>query len=228
MRRVVVLPGLHGTTNLLAEFAAAAPGDVRVELVAMPQEKLDYPALTSHFAATLRLSPDSVIVAESFSGPLAIMLAERCDVAALVLCNTFASPPYPSALRALPLSQLARIPPPAALVRYYAVGWSAPARLVERVRETVACVPHDVLAFRARCALTIDVTSLLATCRVPILYVRGTEDHLVRHTSVVRLVAAAATTVAVANIRGPHLVLTTAPREVWEAISAFLSLLESH
>jgi pimeloyl-[acyl-carrier protein] methyl ester esterase len=226
MRRVIVLPGMHGTTNLLSEFASTAPSDVRVELVALPPQKLDYLALTLHFAATLRLSPDSVLVAESFSGPLAIMLAERCNVAALILCNTFATAPYPSALRAFPLSQLARIPPPSFLVRHYAVGWSASAQLVSRVRDTVAVVPHDVLAFRTRCALSVDVTSVLAKCKVPILYVRGTEDRLVRDRSVAAIVAAAGTPVSVANIRGPHLVLTTAPREVWQSISEFLSLHE--
>ena len=227
MRRVVVLPGMHGTTNLLSEFASAAPGGMQVELVALPPQKLDYLALTSHFAATLQLSPDSVLVAESFSGPLAIMLAERCKVAALVLCNTFAKPPYPRALRAFPLSQLARIPPPSALVRHYAVGWSASAQLVSRVRDTVRLVPHNVLAFRTRCALTVDVTGVLAKCKVPILFVHGTEDRLVRDRSVAAIIAAAATPVSVANIRGAHLVLTTAPHEVWQSISEFLSLLQS-
>ena len=223
MQRVVVFPGMHGTIDLLTEFAAAAPRDVHAELVALPMQKFDYPALTSHFAAALELSANSVLVAESFSGPLAIMLAAQCDVAALVLCNTFARAPYPRALRALPLSQLARIPPPSILLRHYAVGWDAPARVVARVRDTVASVPHDLLAFRARCALNVDVTSVLARCRAPILYVRGTEDRLVRDRSVVEVVAGASTQVSVAKIRGAHLILTTAPREVWKFISEFLA-----
>jgi pimeloyl-ACP methyl ester carboxylesterase len=223
MRRIVVLPGMHGTTDLLEDFADAAPSDVLAELVALPTQRLDYPALASHFTTTLRLAPDSVLVAESFSGPLAIMLAERCGVAALILCNTFAKAPYPSALRALPLSLVSRIPPPATLVRHFAVGPNASAQLVRRVRATVASVPSGVLAFRTRCALTVDVTTELSRCVVPILYLRGTNDRLVSDKSVDEIIAAASAPVSVARIPGPHLLLTTAPREAWRAISDFLS-----
>jgi len=223
MRRIVVLPGMHGTTNLLEDFAAAAPSDDRVELVALPTQRLDYPALASHFATTLRLGPDTVLVAESFSGPLAILLAERVGAAALILCNTFARAPYPSQLRAFPLSLLARIPPPPALVRHFSVGPHAPAQLIRQVRATIAAIPSWLLAFRTRCVLTVDVTAELARCAMPILYVRGTDDRLVRNKSVDEIVAAASAPVSVARIPGPHLILSTSPREVWQSISDFLA-----
>jgi pimeloyl-[acyl-carrier protein] methyl ester esterase len=223
MRRIVVLPGMHGTTDLLEDFATEAPSDVRVELQALPTEELDYPALAAHFRTTLRLGPETVLLAESFSGPLAIMLAEEVGVAVLILCNTFAKAPYPSALRVLPLSLLARFRPPPTLVRYFAVGSDASAELVGRVRATVASVPSRVLAFRTRCALSVDVTSELARCAMPILYLRGTRDRLVRDNSVDEIVAAASGAVSIARIPGPHLVLTTAPREAWRAIGEFLA-----
>jgi pimeloyl-[acyl-carrier protein] methyl ester esterase len=221
MLRIIVFPGMHGTTDLIADFAAAAPSDVNVELAALPQEKVDYPALASHFESTLRLSSDSVLVAESFSGPIAIMLAERINVAALILCNTFAKAPYPGVLRVLPLSLIARIPPPSFAVRFFAVGSDAPTQLVERVRATIASVPSELLAFRSRCALTVDVSSQLSRCASPILYLRGTADRLVREKSVEEIVAVAPS-VSVARIPGPHLVLTTAPRESWRSITDFL------
>lgn len=220
--RVIVLPGLHGTTNLLEPFAAAAPSSVRVELVPLPAQSLDYAALASHFAATLRLDAESVLVAESFSGPLAIMLAERCKVAALILCNTFARAPYPSALRIMPLSLLARFTPPRPLVRYFAVGSDAAPELVNRIRATVSSVPRDVIAFRTRCVLAVDVTAELARCASPILYLRGSEDRIVRDRSVNEIVAAASTPVSVARISGPHLVLTTSPKESWRSINEFI------
>jgi pimeloyl-[acyl-carrier protein] methyl ester esterase len=223
--RVLVLPGMHGTTNLLNDFAAVAPDNVRVELVPLPARKLDYAALASHFAATIRLDADTVLVAESFSGPLAIMLADRCEVAGLVLCNTFAEAPYPSVLRFLPLSLFTRIAPPPSLIRYFAVGPDASSQLVSRVRTTIASVPHDVMAFRTRCVLTVDVTSELARCTAPILYLRGSADRIVRDWSVNEIVAAAPSAVSVARVAGPHLVLSTAPREAWRAINEFLETL---
>jgi pimeloyl-[acyl-carrier protein] methyl ester esterase len=223
MRRFVVFPGMHGTTDLMDDFVAAAPSDAQIEVVALPMQLLDYSELASHYAKTLRLTPDSVLIAESFSGPLAIMLAERCRVAALILCNTFAKAPYPQALAALPLSLLARIPPPAPLVRYFIVGPNASDKIVRQVRAAVASVPARVLAFRARSALRVDVTFELARCTSPILYLRGTEDHLVHKKSVEAVVEAASVPVSVAQIPGPHLLLKTSPREAWRAIGEFLA-----
>ena len=220
--RVVVLPGMHGTTNLLKEFADATPSSVEVELVPLPAGRLDYTALTAHFEATLQLDSNSVLVAESFSGPLAIMLAARCNIAALVLCNTFAKAPYPSVLRFLPLSLAARIPPPRLLIRYFAVGMGAPLPVVDRVRATIASVQRDVLVFRTRCVLTVDVTAELARCTAPILYLHGNEDRIIGEKSVREIVAAASKPISVARIPGPHLVLMTAPNEAWRSISEFI------
>jgi pimeloyl-[acyl-carrier protein] methyl ester esterase len=214
---------MHGTTDLMDDFVAAAPSEAHIEVVALPTQQLDYSGLASHFAKTLRLTPDSVLIAESFSGPLAIMLAERCSVAALILCNTFVKAPYARALAALPLSLLARIPPPAPLVRYFIVGPDASDTMVRQVRATVASVPARVLAFRAQSALRVDVTFELARCTSPILYLRGTEDHLVEQRSVDAVVEAASVPVSVVYIPAPHLLLKTSPREAWRAISEFLA-----
>jgi pimeloyl-[acyl-carrier protein] methyl ester esterase len=224
MRHFVVFPGMHGTTDLMDDFVATAPSDARVEVVALPTQPLGYAELASHFESTLRLTPDSVLIAESFSGPLAILLAERCTVAALILCNTFAKGPYLRALGVLPLILFARIPPPQFLVRYFIVGSSASDALVERVREVIASVPADLLASRARSALRIDVTSQLARCTSPILYLRGTQDHLVRERSVKAVVEAASEPVFVSYVKkAPHLLLKTSPREAWRAIGEFLA-----
>jgi pimeloyl-[acyl-carrier protein] methyl ester esterase len=223
MRHYVVFPGMHGTTELLDDFVAAAPSDARIDLVALPTQLVDYDDLASHFAKTLSLTPDSVLIAESFSGPLAIMLAERCRVAALILCNTFAKAPYPGALRALPLLLLARIPPPPSLVRFFIVGPDASDTLVRQVRAVVAAVPAKTLGLRALSALRFDVTSELARCTMPILYLRGTEDRLVHERSVKAVVKAASVPVSVARITARHLLLKTSPREAWHAIGEFLA-----
>ena len=217
-----VFPGLHGTTDLLNDFAAAAPGGARVELAALPTHLVDYEALASHFAATLRITPESVLIAESFSGPLAIMLAERFGVAALILCNTFAKAPYPRALGWLPLSLIARVPPPSFFLRYFIVGSDASDLVVSAVRKAVERVPANTLARRASSALKVDVTRELARCTSPILYLRGTPDHVIRKRSLDVIVRTATVPVSVANFAAPHLLLKTSPREAWSAIESFL------
>ena len=66
-RRVVLLPGLDGTGALLADFISAAPADVRLEIHPLPAEPLDYRALAERLAPTLRLTSDTVVIAESYS-----------------------------------------------------------------------------------------------------------------------------------------------------------------
>ncbi|MEP7065770.1 MAG: alpha/beta hydrolase [Gemmatimonadota bacterium] len=222
MRHFVVLPGMHGTTKLMDDFAASAPHDARVDLVALPAHLADYDELASHFAPTLELAADSILIAESFSGPLAILLAARIKVAALVLCGTFAKAPYPRVLSGLPLALLARVRPSSSLVRFFIVGARAPESLVTQVQSVVDMVPAETMANRTRSALEVDVRGELARCTSPILYLRGTGDHLIHKWSLETIVRAATVPVSVANIPAPHLLLKTSPREAWRAINAFL------
>jgi pimeloyl-ACP methyl ester carboxylesterase len=213
---------MHGSTDLMDDFVATAPRETRVDVVALPNHLSDYSELAAYFENTLRLTADSILIAESFSGPLAIILADRVGVGTLILCNTFAKSPYFGALGQLPLALIARIPPPSFFLRYFIVGSDAPDSLVTQVRKTIERVPTGVFAERARSALHVDVTGALARCTSPILYLRGTEDHVIHEWSVDAVTRAATVPVSVARIAGPHLLLKTAPRECWSAISAFL------
>jgi pimeloyl-ACP methyl ester carboxylesterase len=212
---------MHGTPELMDDFQAAAPRDARVEAAALPTQLAEYSELASYFERTLRLTPESILIAESFSGPLAIMLAERCGAAALILCNTFAKAPYFSALALLPLTLIARIPPPSFLVRYFVIGAGASDGMVEQVRRAIEREPAEVFAKRARSALKVDVTQELAQCRCPILCLHGTRDHTIHKWSLNAIVRAATVPVTVVDIDAPHLLLKTSPRESWNAIEAF-------
>jgi len=218
MRRVMLLPGLDGTGALFDSFVRAAPTGVEPTVVPLPREPLGYVALVDRLAPTLQLTPDTILVAESFSGPLAVLLAEHQRIAALVLCNSFVTPPWPWALTALPLELLLRLPQPGALVRRYFVGSGAKDTLVEKFRSTVASVPPAVLAARISAALSVDVRDNLSRFAAPILYLRGTQDRLVSDASVQDVVSVASSAVRVVRIPGPHLLLQTCPEAAWRAI----------
>jgi pimeloyl-[acyl-carrier protein] methyl ester esterase len=205
------------------DFHAVAPRDARVDLVPLPNELSGYSELARHFEATLPLNADSILIAESFSGPLAIMLAERVGVAALILCNTFAKGPYPGAFAILPFGLVARVPPPAFLVRGFILGWSASDSMVNQVQSVVDKVPAQVFVERTRNALRVDVRRELARYRSPILYLRGSKDRLIWRWNADTIVRSATVPVSVVDIAAPHLLLKTSPTEAWRAIEAFLS-----
>ena len=220
MRRIVLLPGLDGTGALFDDFVRTAPATVRPEVASLPREPLGYAELVEQLAPRLQLTPDTILLAESFSGPLAILLAERQQVAALVLCNTFVTPPRWRALAALPLEPFFHLPLPAAVVRWFFVGSDAPGTLVERVRATVASVPPAVLASRVASVSSVDVADALARCSAPLVYLRGMNDRLVPEASVDAVVRAASVPVSVMRIPGPHLLLQAAPEAAWRAIES--------
>ncbi|HJU69015.1 MAG TPA: alpha/beta fold hydrolase [Gemmatimonadaceae bacterium] len=218
----MLLPGLDGTGALFDGFVRVAPPGVHPEVVSLPSESFSYAELAECLAPTLRLTPDTVLLAESFSGPLAISLAARHPVAALVLCNTFVAPPRSRIFRAFAIPRLFHMRPPASLVRRYLVGPAASDGLVTQIRAAIESLPPSVLAGRVQAVLTVDVASQLARIGAPILYLRGTEDRLVPESSVRAVIAAASVPVSVVRLAGPHLLLQTSPMAAWDAIKAGL------
>jgi pimeloyl-ACP methyl ester carboxylesterase len=212
---------MDGTGVLFRDFAALAPPGVRPEVVALPSEPLSYAAMADRLSLQLELSPGCVLLAESFSGPLAVTLAARHPVAALVLCNGFVRPPRPSALRALAVPALFRGRVPRWVVRRCFVGPDASPDLVDRVRDTVAAVPPALLAGRLSSILGTDVSGTLARVSAPVLYLRGTGDRLVPERSVAEVEGGVRARVI--RIPGPHLLLQARPEAAWAAIGPFLA-----
>ena len=223
MTRLVLLPGLDGTGALFSGFIAAAPAGVRAEAVSLPPQLTSYPDLVEHFGPRLELGPDTVLLAESFSGPLAIQLAARVELAGLILCNSFVVSPRSPLLGALAAPFLFRYALPAFLLRQFLVGPEASADLVDQVRAVLASIPRPILAARLSSVLKVDARADLSRCRAPILYLRGLHDRLVPEASVAAVVRAASNEVEVTRIHGPHLLLQAAPALAWEAIRPFLA-----
>jgi pimeloyl-ACP methyl ester carboxylesterase len=164
-----------------------------------------------------------VIIAESFSGPLAVAVAERRPVAAFVFCNSFVVAPRAWTFRWLASPLLFRLPMPGFVLRRYMVGAGADETLVREVSEAVAAVPAAVLASRLRSVLSLDVTDAFGRCIAPTLYVRGTEDRLVPESASRRM--AAVRPISIVPVPGPHLLLQANPAGAWRAIVPFLDSL---
>lgn len=223
MRQILLLPGLDGTGQLLAAFHRAAPEGIKAAVVPLPLRSDSYRGLTEYLLHELDLQPQTVLVAESFSGPLAIALAARRPVGGLVLCNSFALPPAPRVLSVLARPWLFRLPIPAWGIRRYLVGPTADRTLVTAVRNAIREVPAAVLAGRLRGVLTVDAVPQLRAVRCPILYLRGTQDHLVPGASGALIHALTTAPVQITELPGPHLLLQAAPDLAWRAIVRFVA-----
>ncbi|HST58478.1 MAG TPA: hypothetical protein VLK84_07320 [Longimicrobium sp.] len=220
MRRVVLLPGMDGTGALFRGFVTHTPAGFAPEIAALPAEPATHDALARRMGPALGLDRGCVLVAESYSGPLALRLAAEHPVAALVLVNSFVAPPRHRALRLLAMPLLFRLAPPRAAIRHFFVGPAASNALVDEVRTAVASVPPGVLAARLAEVLRADAGAWLARVTAPLLYLRGTEDRLVPEASVRRI--AQARPMRIVRIPGPHLLLQAAPAAAWAAIARFV------
>lgn len=77
--KIVVLPGLDGMGELRSEFCAQLSSDFKVGVIEYPVDLVRYDDLFNWVRRELPLQ-DYIIVAESFSGPLAIQIAAERPV----------------------------------------------------------------------------------------------------------------------------------------------------
>lgn len=215
---IVLLPGLDGTGDLFTRFVVAAPADVSLEPMALPR---DVPRNYRELAKWVlpRLPWESfVLVAESFSGPLAILVAEQCDrVAGVVLVATFVKHPLPRAIRHC-LQLLCRQPPPEFALRAVLTGGDA--ELAAAVRRAMLSVNRDVVAARIAAALQVDVARELRALPCPVLYLQAGRDRLVSARSGA-LIREVKPDVQLVRIDGPHLLLQACPHEAWVHVMQF-------
>lgn len=223
---VVVFPGLDGTGRLTDAFADGDWHGHPVRMVSLPKEgPQDYPSLVRALLPTL---PEGrlILIGESFSGPLAMQLAEheRGRVEALILVGGFCASPAPAGLALMPLRPLFFVPPPAHLLKKFMVGADAGKELVELLTMTLQSVPSATFANRARVVLTLAEKDCPVPDDLPVLLLQAQHDALISWEHQSRLERHFPEAEA-AWIDGPHLLLFTRPDACRAAITGFLSSL---
>ncbi len=221
-RTIVLLPGLHGTGDLFEPLLAVAPPDVRPVVIPLPPIGT-YAELFEYLRVRLPAEGKFVVMGESFSGPLAIEIAKDQPerVAAVILSNSFVSPPRWRLFRFLPWSLLFSIPPPKWVVRWFFVGRRAPDEVVTAVRNAIANTPRRILAARMREVFSLPEPDGRSGIAAPLLALTGSLDAFVTpDTSELHRIAK---TVVIREIAAPHLLLQGAPQAAWSEIIAFLA-----
>jgi pimeloyl-[acyl-carrier protein] methyl ester esterase len=220
-----MLPGLDGTGRLFAPLVPHLSPQLEPLVVSYPaQEALSYRELLPIVLSALPTSSQFIVLAESFSGPLGVLVAAQQPqgLLGLVLVASFVRCPVPRALSLL--APLVRgwllSASPSALRHRVLLGHSASEELQAQLQEAVAAVSSSVLAARVRNVLTVNVMTELAAVKVPILYLAASNDALVRPRSL-RLIQRIAPQFHAVTIASPHLLLQSAPREAATAISSF-------
>lgn len=222
--RWILLPGLDGTGILFGELLKHLPAGVDAVVVRYPKERRSSTSeLMRLVDAALPAEGRYALIAESFSGPLALRAignSGRIPVA-LILCASFGRSPIP-----LPVCGLMSLVAPAAvhwkiprsLVRRYLAGNRD--RVIHQFRIAIAGVSGAALASRFKALGEFTDSFVPKTLRTPVLYIRATEDRLVHKRELTWLQSRYSVTAR--DVRSPHLVLQCQPKSVVGLITEFL------
>ncbi len=224
---LLLLPGMDGTGRLFAPLLARLPPTIATRTIAYPGDQpLGYAELLTFVRGQLPAG-DYFLLAESFSGPLALCLAgERPPgLRGLIFASTFAASPMPW----LPRWSHA-------LARPWLFGGvgpgsrlglgldSCPPEITTLLRDALATVSPTVLARRAREILSVEAPR--SPISLPALVLAARRDRLVGHATVDALTALLPRA-EVVWFDAPHLLLQARPDEAASTISEWVELQRS-
>jgi pimeloyl-[acyl-carrier protein] methyl ester esterase len=222
---LVLLPGMDGTGDMFRPLLDAFGSSLSSVVVSYPcTEPLRYAELVALVRESLPTNSPYVLLGESFSGPIAVTLAaERPDgLIGLILCASFVSNPIPwlrplrTLVGFLPIRAGLRLQGPNRLF-----GRSETPELRRLFFEAARQVSTPVLRMRICEALNVDVSPLLGSVHVPVMYIQATEDRFLTQ-AVADHFSRAAPTAKLVRIESPHGVLQCVPREAARLIAEFV------
>lgn len=224
----VLLPGIDGTGKMFGPLIEQLPAWISPQVVSYPtQNVLTYAQLTEYVLARLPKQNPFIIIAESFAGPLALMVARQRPpgLAALVLCCTFLTNPRPW------LSRLARwvlsdwllgIRPHRWMAKLFVTGFAVPDEVLEHALTVHTMVTPRVLRHRLYAVFDVDVRDIYQSLSLPMLHVYGRHDHLILRYST-REIQHLRPDVHSVAVDGPHYLLQLKPRECAKDIIPFVA-----
>jgi pimeloyl-[acyl-carrier protein] methyl ester esterase len=220
---LVLLPGFDGTGELFGHFERELGLQWPVRVVRYRDER----TFDDYVDSVAKLLPEknAVLVAESFSGPIALALLAKhpSRIHAAALCATFAITPF------RPLTRVARFVPSVlfgvragrrSMLRRLCLNDSCDPQLMNEALATIDSVPPITIKRRLDVLAGIDMRSVCSRVDHPVLILQGTRDRLLgRRQQELRNLLPRAT---VRELEGPHLLLQSRPRASADAIKEFL------
>lgn len=226
--RAVLLPGLDGSAALRREMVAALAPELDVTVVGYPHHLVQsYGELADLVATLLPRDQSFVLIAESFSGPIAIDLASRRPhgLCGLILCATFARTPRPLLAPLRRLVKLMRRPLwPMPLVMAVMMGrWATPAWKA-RLHDALKTLELRVFHRRMMDVATVDATPQARTIDCPVLYLQARHDRVVPARSAAEL-RACTQHMETVEMEGPHMLFAAKPLECAANIKRWVAAL---
>ena len=222
---LVLLPGLDGTGDLFDPLISALGSTFSTRIIRYPlNEALGYQELEERVRLALPTSESFVLLGESFSGPIAASISATPpkNMVGVVLCCTFITNPRPFLagfgwLVRMATPNLA----PLAVTSKILMGSDCTYALRSALSAALKKVSASAFQARLRAILAVDVSTQLATARIPVMYLQATRDILVPASASKRIMDVQPAT-TVESIDGPHFLLQTRPAQAAVSIAKFV------
>lgn len=219
-----MLPGFHGSAKLFSSLVKALGDAIDVH----PLGFKSYDSLTEHADAISPLLPQegSFLLAESFSGLIALQLAARQPgrFKGLILSATFAQSPFLALCKIgarLPTSCYKPNPVRQLILKHFCLNGIHNPSLEVEILQAVNEVEPTAVKKRFRVLASADLTGLLPTITTPVLILESSCDRIVP-TSRIDALLAGLPNAQRRKISGPHLILQTKPLIAATAIKEFI------
>jgi pimeloyl-ACP methyl ester carboxylesterase len=226
IRTLVLLPGMDGTASLFDGFVDALGAQIKTIAISYDNTTpMGYAKLTDYVRARLPVDEPYILLAESFSGPIAVALAAEClpHLRGLILCCTFVRNPRPGLDWLKPmLGILPMLRPPQWMLKALLLSANSSPASQASLFKAVAQVAPSVMRARLQAVLSVNMTVQMAAVKVPTLYLRASKDRLVL-ASAADLITSLNANTQVVDIDAPHAVLQVAPQAAVRAIDLWIA-----
>jgi pimeloyl-ACP methyl ester carboxylesterase len=218
---IALLPGLDGTGDLFFPIIPFLENHFEVHVVRYT-DQLTFNEYVESAAKQLPNSDPVSLVAESFSGPIAISLLanKKLNFEASVLSATFCKSPLPfltQISKYVPEGLFASNPASKAFLDLFVTGRGANLEVRNKARELLNQVSPRQFQNRIGLVNEVDVTDELKEIEVPLLYIQATKDRIVLADSGTEI-KKHAKKMEIEKVVGSHMILQTQPETCAELI----------
>jgi pimeloyl-ACP methyl ester carboxylesterase len=221
---------MDGTGELFENLLAELPPEIKTLVVRYPTASvLNYEELTALADMQIPKNTPYVLLGESFSGPIAIALAARANeqLKGVILSCTFAINPRPL------LSKWSFLVPPITIndkrlriISKLLMSNFKDENVFKQLEIVMPKVSPEIMRARLDAVIGVNYLAELAKINVPMLYLKGKQDHLVP-SSASETIVKYAKNVTLVELNAPHLLLQIAAKEASEKIQFFLDRLKN-
>ena len=218
--RLVLLPGLNGSSSLFAPLLTQLEDLPCSVLELPPQGPQDHDSLASVLIEQLGETPFALL-GESFSGPLAFRLALRRPSAlkGLILAASFLSPPHPLLSLACRLPIARSLPAPAWLLRWFCIE-DADTKVLQLLQNEIRHLSPQLVLQRLQALAQLRCPE--ENLALPTLHLWPTRDRLVSHLATASI-GRHCCNLQQARIEGPHFLLQSQPQACAQVIRQFIT-----